>query len=59
MISAETIRQAKLNINKSRAEKLNLYPVNKGFHFVSFLTGLAVGLIVGFFILLITVLMTI
>jgi len=44
MITAETIKQAKQNIDERNAKKLGLYHVSNSFHFKSFLSGLAVGL---------------
>ena len=44
MITAETIKQAKQNIDKRNAKKLGLYHVSNSFHFKSFAIGLAIGL---------------
>jgi hypothetical protein len=45
MITAETIKQAKRNIDERNAKKLGLYHVSNSFHFKSFMIGLAIGLI--------------
>ena len=37
MITAETIRQAKQNIDEINAKKFGLYHVNNSFHFNSFI----------------------
>jgi hypothetical protein len=44
MITAETIKQAKQNIDERNAKKLGLYHVSNSLHFKSFVIGLAVGL---------------
>lgn len=45
MITAETIKQAKQNIDEKNAKKLGLYHASNSFHFKSFVIGLAIGLI--------------
>jgi hypothetical protein len=46
MITAETIKQAKQNIDERNAKKLGLYHVSNSFNFKSFVIGLAIGLTV-------------